>query len=155
MGVENKMQEALQALATRVGTSIGGVLVAIGNIALLPEGKRQLVPAILDLYTKLTQQGVDLTSYVNAQSQAVKDELRGGASAAMDSFKELEDYLAQNATTAQAMLASLAGCLHFDKANTLTDEQRLSVCRDLGIGDPSTNYVAVFESAMAAAIAAG
>lgn len=82
--------------------------------------------------TETTYSSSKIESEINAAKQAVKDDLLGGAGAAYDTLKELADLIATNQDAISALETIAAGHVHFDKAQTLTDEQKTQARNNIG-----------------------
>lgn len=80
---------------------------------------------------------------------ALRTELTSGASAAMDSFKELADAMGNDPTFAATLATQLSKRVRFDAAQVLTTAEKLQACTNLGIGNPDVDLVAVYNTAKA------
>ena len=85
-----------------------------------------------------------VTNYVAAQVAGVL----GGASAAYDTLQELQAFLQADDTAIAGILTSLGLRLRFDAAQVLTTAQQLQGCTNIGVGDPETNFVTVFNTGL-------
>ncbi|QAU06242.1 hypothetical protein SEA_RICKMORE_7 [Gordonia phage Rickmore] len=95
---------------------------------------------------------------IGAQSAADVDAkvaaLVGGASATLDTLKEIADALGGDANFATTMSTALGNRLRVDSAQTLTETQKaqgrtnLDVYSKTEIGNPENDLVAVFEAAL-------
>lgn len=89
---------------------------------------------------------VDLTNYSTKQN--VKDEIAtavnklvDGAEATMDTFKEVQEALKADKTVTAGLTASVGNKVDYSKPQTLTTAQQKQACDNIGIGDPSVNFV--------------
>lgn len=89
------------------------------------------------------------TSAIATAKQAVKDEILGGAGAAYDTLKELQDLLVDADTELLALTTAVANRVRFDAAQTLDATQKTQACTNIGIGDPETDLVAAYNTAKA------
>lgn len=81
--------------------------------------------------------------------QAAKDAILGGVpAAALDTIKELADALANDQSAVAALTTAIAGAVRFDQAQTLTAAQKTQACANIGIGEPDTDFVALFNAAL-------
>lgn len=88
-------------------------------------------------------------AYVNTQVQAAKDELRAGAGAALDTFAEVAQALADDDTAAAALATQVANRVRFDAAQTLNGPQQAQACANIGVGNPEADLVAIYNTAKA------
>lgn len=174
------LQVRLQDLATRVATEVKALRVllngnAADNSALVTTTKTNLVAAINevkaqanslaasggatinDASTASTTQTYSITKIVTSIAEAraaVKAEILGGAGAAYDTLKELEDLLASSTADLTAITTALGNRLRFDAVQTLTAPQKVTVNANAGSlslaqsGDPDTNLVTTFEAGL-------
>lgn len=85
------------------------------------------------------------SSKINSQINAALLALIGGADGNSDSLKELADQIA-------ALAQADNGLLSFANSQTLTIGQQQTGCSNLGIGDPTHNYVTAIESSLNAGL---
>lgn len=85
---------------------------------------------------------------IKVEIQAAKDALLGGAGEAIDTLKELGDLLATDGSAIAAITTALGKRVAVDQAQVFTTAEKLQGCENLGIGDPDTDLVAVFETAL-------
>lgn len=86
---------------------------------------------------------------IDTQISAAIAAIIDGAPAAFDTFKELADYVASDQTAVAAMTASINNRVRYDAVQTLTAPQQLTACTNIGIGDPTTDFVAAYTAAKA------
>ena len=111
------LQQRLTSFITAVGTDIKSLFSNQGTLAnLTTTDKTNLVVAINEVKNSAGVQINDTTASVastysstkiNAQIQAAKDELRGGASAAMDTFAEIQAEMDADNTASAAMVTAI------------------------------------------------
>lgn len=174
------LQVRLQDLATRVATETKSIRTllngnAASNIALITTAKTSLVAAINELKTEVDTLAASGGATINDASTssatqtysinkiiadiadaraAVKAEILGGAGAAYDTLKELEDLFASTGADLSGITTALGNRLRFDAAQTLTAQQKVTANANAGSlslvqsGDPDTNLVAVFEAGL-------
>ncbi len=157
------------ALAQGMGTSIKVLTDNQGNLSSLnTTAKTNLVDSINELVAATGQpQGaqIDDTATDGANTvvwsadkvydsileakNALKDELIGGAGAAFDTLKELADLFDNNPNFATELSTALNNRVRFDDVQTLTAIQKTQACNNIGIGDPDTDFVAIYNAAKA------
>lgn len=174
------LQVRLQDLATRIATEIKAIRTLVNgnaadNAALITTAKGNLVLAINEVKAQAnslaasggatindassasTTQTYSISKIVDLLNEAqadVKADILGGASAAYDTLKELEDFFAANATDMTAFTTALGNRLRFDAAQSMTAPQKVQGNANLGSlslvqsGDPDANLVAVFEAGL-------
>ena len=106
--------------------------------------------------TALAGMGGSITQIdINAAIASLRNELRGGAGAALDTFIEIEARLGQDAGTVAALATAIAARVRFDEAQVLTPVQRAFARSNIGaqesatIGDPTVDLVALYNAAKA------
>jgi len=77
----------------------------------------------------------------------LKNQILGGASSAYDTLQEIEAKLGSDATALGNLLTAVGNRLSFADAQSLTAAQQLQTCTNLGIGDPTTDFLAVYTAA--------
>ena len=162
-------QEAkLIALAQAVAGDVKLLRNRIGDMTSLPTtAKDSVVNAIIELYGLLGSAGavIDDTAgngatsvtwsadksfdMIEAAKTAVTNSLLGGAGAAFDTLKELQDLLVNDAGLVTALTVKVGEKVSFAEAQTLTSSQRLQACQNIGIGDPESDLVTVYNTAKA------
>lgn len=158
------LQITLQNLATRIATECKSLRTlvngnAAGLSALTTTDKTNLVSALNEVRALAAAAGAvadgstssttswssqKVTTYVAAQVATVL----GGASAAYDTLQEIQAFLQADDTAIAGILTSLGLRLRFDAAQVLTTAQQLQGCTNIGVGDPETNFVTVFNTGL-------
>lgn len=163
----------IQNLATRIGTEFKTIRTLIGGsgtstTSALTITATDLVAAINEV--KITADNAvagggasidDSTTNTSSvwSSSKVSTEIDGrtaiavnaaidGAPAALDTLNELAAAIGDDADFAGTVTTSLGNRVRFDAAQTLSGPQQLQACQNIGIGDPETNFVAVFETSL-------
>lgn len=157
------------ALAQGMGTSVKVLTDNQGNLSSLnTTAKTNLVDSINELVVATGQpQGAQIDdtagngnntvvwsadktydSILEAKN-ALKDELIGGAGEAFDTLKELADVFDNNPNFATEIATALNNRVRFDDVQTLTAIQKTQACNNIGIGDPDTDFVAIYNAAKA------
>ena len=148
----------LSDLTTRIATEVKALRTLIngntaGLSALTTTNKTNLVAALNELKTLIpvasasiddasTASGTTWSSTkINSQINAAIAALVNGAPGASDTLKELADQLA-------ALVQADTGLLSFAGAQTLTAGQKTQGCTNLGVGEPETDFVAVFNTGL-------
>ncbi|MHC2016317.1 hypothetical protein [Methylobacterium sp. CM6247] len=167
----------VQNLATRIATECKSIRAlvngnAVDNAALITTAKGNLVAAINevkaqanslaasggatinDASTSSTTQtySIDkIRSELSSTAASVKNEILGGAGAAYDTLKELQDLLTGEQSAIDAINTALGNRLRVDVANqSLTTTQQangrtnLDVYGKTEIGNPETDFTATF-----------
>lgn len=167
MSLQNRIESLVLRLAAEFKTIYGQV----GTLAnLSTTDKINLVSAINELRLQIeTVDGKTVIVDANSASisttfsaskitsllDALKADLLGGADAAFDTLKELQDAIQSDQTGIAALLAAVNARVRFDAAQALTAEEQIQARNNIGamsataVGDPETDFVAIFESALA------
>ena len=80
---------------------------------------------------------------------ALKNSLVSGASAALDTFAELAAAMGNDPTFATTIATGLGNRVRFDAAQALTAAQKTQACANVGVGEPDTDFVALYVAAKA------
>ena len=158
------LEAKLTAFAEAVGVDIGELVNSRGDLTqLTTTNKASLVEAVNEVKTAVD--GIDTSSVIDDAGDGttvdktwssakiieelanLKDQILGGAPESYDTLKEIADYLANNTTQADALLEALGKRVRFDEAQTLTGEQQLTACTNIGIGDPGVDLAAAYTAA--------
>lgn len=164
------LQVRIESLVLRLAAEFKTIYGQIGTLAdLSTTDKTNLVSAINELRTQIESvAGVTLIDDVNAAAtsttfsaskitgllDALKADLLGGADAAFDTLKELQDAILNDQTGIAALLAAVDARVRFDAAQSLTAEEQTQARQNIGalaadaVGDPETDFVAIFETAL-------
>lgn len=158
------LETKLVAFAQAVGVDIGELITSRGDLSTLTTtAKTNLVAAINELNAGLSS--VDLTAIINDAAGAgvvdktwsadkiisaltqLKTDIVGGAPAAYDTLQEIAAYLAANDSALDSLLTAINNRVRYDAAQTLTTEQQLTACTNIGIGNPEVDLVAAYVAA--------
>lgn len=71
-----------------------------------------------------------------------------GVPAAFDTFKEIAAYIDTDTTLGASLSTAVTKRVRFDATQTLTLAEQTQACNNIGIGNPDTDFVAVFNLAM-------
>lgn len=164
------LQVRIESLVLRLATEFKTIYGQVGTLAnLSTTNKANLVSAINELRTQIDAvAGVTVIDDANSAStsttfsaskitgllDALKADLLGGADAAFDTLKELQDAIQNDQTGIAALLAAVDARVRFDAAQALTAEEQAQARNNIGaiaadaIGDPETDFVAIFETAL-------
>lgn len=132
----------LSALNTTAKTSL---VAAVNELKSTING----LPATLtinDAATNTTQ--VWSSSKVAAEITAALNATLGGAPAALDTLNELAAAIGNDANFASTVTTALGNRVRFDAAQTLTAPQQLQACQNIGVGDPTSNFVTTFNNGL-------
>ena len=168
------LEARLVALAQAVGGDVKALRLSQGDLtALTTTNKTSLVAAINELLALVGEGGsagiddtaqaggavtwsVDkITSAITAARNALKDELVGGAGAALDTLAELAAALGDNPNFATTIATEVANRVRYDAPQTLTLEQQVQARANIGaasaaaVGDTERDLVAVYTTAKA------
>lgn len=162
------LQLHLTNLATRLATECKSLrTLANGNAAdlssLTTTAKGNLVAAVNELKSALdavaagsgaiNDGAAGSTNTWSAQKvateiQAAKDALTNGAASALDTLAELAAALGNDANFAASTTTALGNRVRFDAAQTLTAGEKTQACQNIGVGEPDTDLVAVFNAGL-------
>lgn len=159
-------EQKLIALAQTIAGDVKLLTNRIGDLtSLQTTAKGNIVVALNELYGLLGQAGAKIDDTVGAGAtsvtwsadksvsmialakQALKDDLLGGAGAAYDTFKELQDLIVGDESIVTALTQKVGEKVSYSEAQTLTTTQRKQACTNLGIGDPEYDLVAAYNAA--------
>jgi hypothetical protein len=151
IGADVKNLRDKQGDLTSLSTTAKGSLVAAINevVALVGAGGVQINDAAGNGDTGVTWSADRIFDAIELAKAAVKSDLIGGASAALDTFKELQDALGNDPTFAATISTALTKRVRIDAVQTLTTAERLQACQNIGIGDPEADFVAAYNTAKA------
>ncbi|MBK7660261.1 MAG: hypothetical protein IPJ28_14510 [Betaproteobacteria bacterium] len=158
------LQTRIESLVLRIAQEFNAVNAKTGALAnLTTADKSNLVSAINELKTMVAN-GIDdasitLTSTYSSSKivsllDALKTEILGGADAAYDTLVEIQQYLQNNTSGLDALLAAVNTRVRFDAAQTLTAPEQQQARTNIGaiatsaVGDTDTDFVALFEAAL-------
>lgn len=161
------LQDQIVALAEAIGADVKLLKQRDGDLTTLStSAKGNLVAAINEIYTLVGSGGVTIndasttsttqtwsasksTAAIAAAVSALQDSLVNGAGAALDTLKELADALGGDPNFAATIATALNNRVRFDAAQSLTAPQQLQACQNLGLGDPTHNFVTDYNAAKA------
>lgn len=87
---------------------------------------------------------------VDDKNKVAVSKLIDGADATLDTFKEVQDMIRSDQTVASALAKTVGNKVDYANAQTLTTAQKLQACTNIGIGDPSIDLVAIYNTAKGA-----
>ncbi len=148
-------------LAQAVGADVKALNIKIGDLShLATTAKNNLVDAIneaaasggdgveIDDAAGLGDTGVTWSANKTVTAiQAAVDALVDGAPAALDTLNKLAAALGNDENLAQTMITQINNRVRFDEAQVLTAEQQLTACTNIGVGNPTRNFAADYETA--------
>ena len=159
------LESRIISLAQAIGADVKALRAERGNLASLSTtAKSNLVDAINEIYsivgngatindsagngnTTVTWSADKIYDSIEAAKVAVQDSILGGASAAYDTLLELEQLATSNSSTAAALATAVNNRVRYDAAQTLTTEQQLRACTNIGIGNPESDFSATYSAA--------
>lgn len=151
----------LTQLTQAIGADIKAILASRGAMAnLTTTDKSSLVNAInelLSLHNALINDTATVgdtthtwsANHLEAKLAALKTEILGGADAAWDTLKEIETWATSNGSTVSGLVSAVSKRVAFDAPQSLTTAEQLQACTNIGIGDPETDFSAVYVTAKA------
>lgn len=162
-------QEArLITLSQAIGADIKLLRNRIGDLtALSTTEKTSLVLAINELFaaigsagaaiddgagngaTTVTWSADKIFDSIEIAKTAVTNSLLGGAGAAYDTLKELQDLLIADEDLIVALTTVVGQKVSFAEVQTLTTGEKLQACQNIGIGDPESDLTATYNTAKA------
>lgn len=161
------LQDQIVSLAQAIGADIKALKSADGNLSSLSTtAKGNLVAAINEIYTLVGSGGVTIndastvsttqtwsasksTAAIAAAISTLQNSLVNGAGSALDTLKELETALGGDANFAATVATALGNRVRYDAVQTLTAPQQLQACTNIGVGDPTHNFVTDYTAAKA------
>lgn len=145
------LEARLVALAQAVGTDVKALTVNQGSLGSLnTTTKTSLVAAINELFTAIGGAGAAIDDgagngstlvtwsadkifdSIEAAKTAVKNDLVGGASAALDTLSELATALGNDPSFAATLATQIANRVRFDAVQTLTSPQQAQARSNIG-----------------------
>jgi len=157
--------DTLVAVVQAIGADIKAGITARGALSnLSTTAKSNLVAAInevLGIAQSAAGGGVSIndsaastttaysSSKTDAQIAAAISALINGAPAAYDTLKEIADYIANDTTGMSALTTAINNRVRFDDVQTLTTVQQQQACANLGVGDPTTDFLGAYNAAKA------
>ena len=79
----------------------------------------------------------------------LRDELRAGAGAALDTFADVAAQLEADQSAAAALATAINNRVRFDEVQNLSTAQQLQACANIGIGNPDVDLVSAYNTAKA------
>lgn len=161
------LQDQIVSLAQAIGADIKTLKTTDGNLSSLStSAKTSLVAAINEIYTLVGNGGVTIndvstssttqtwsasksTAAIAAAISTLQNSLVNGAGAALDTFKELQDALGADASFSTTVATALGNRVRYDAVQSLTAPQQLQALTNLGVGDPTHNFVTDYNTAKA------
>lgn len=142
------LEQRLNNLASAIGADIKALRDADGSLSSLPTtAKNNLVSAIAEVYA-MANDGANQTA-IDTAINNLRDELRAGAGAALDTFAEVAAQLQADESAAAALSTAINNRVRFDAVQTLTVAQQLQACTNIGIGNPDVDLVSAYNTAKA------
>ena len=92
----------------------------------------------------------ELTNKINADVAKVKSDILGaGVPETLDTLKEIADKLNGDAALVANLSVALNNRVRFDQDQVLETAQKTRACTNIGIGEPNTDFVAIYNVAKA------
>ena len=142
------LEQRLSSVIQAIGADIKILKTAKGDLtALSTTAKNNLVEALNEIFTLANTKASasDITSAINS----LKSEIMGtGVPEALDTLKEIATYIQSDETLGVSLSTAITKRVRFDDIQTLTTNEKLQACTNIGIGNPDTDLVAVFNAAL-------
>ena len=167
MSLQTRIESLVQRLAVEFKT-VYGRIGALGSLT--TTDKTNLVSAVNELRTQIDALGsaavIDdanpaattttfSASKITSLLDALKADILGGADAAFDTLKELQDAIQNDTSGLAALLSAIDKRIRFDAPQALTAGEQTQARANIGavamdaIGNTDTDFIAVFETALA------
>lgn len=92
----------------------------------------------------------ELTDKIIVDVAKVKSDILGaGVPETLDTLTEIADKLNGDAALVANLSVALNNRVRFDEAQVLSSEQKTIACTNIGIGEPNTDFVAIYNAAKA------
>ncbi len=92
----------------------------------------------------------ELTDKIIADVAKVKSDILGaGVPETLDTLTEIADRLNGDASIVANMSVAINNRVRFDEEQVLSSEQKTIACTNIGIGEPDTDFVAIYNTAKA------
>ena len=166
------LQVRIESLVLRLAAEFKTIYGQVGTLANLSTTDRtNLVSSINELRSQISVlAGITVIDDANSAAtsttfsaskitgllDALKADLLGGADAAFDTLKELQTAILSDESGIAALLTAVDKRVRFDAAQSLTAPEQTQARQNIGaiaataIGDPETDFVSVFDAALAA-----
>ena len=142
------LEQRLSSVIQAIGADIKALKTAKGDLtALSTTQKGNLVSAINEIYSMAS--GAATQTSINDAIDSLRTEIMGvGVSTALDTLKEIATYIESDETLGVSLSTAVTKRVRFDDVQTLTTPEKLQACANIGIGNPDTDLVAVFNAAL-------
>ena len=138
----NTNQGSLASLTT---TAKGSLVSAINELKTLVAGASSINDSAASTSTTASYSANKITGLI---ATAVTGIL-GSAGAAYDTLQELQVILQGDDTAISGLLTAVGNRIAFDAVQTLTTQQKLQACQNIGIGNPDVDLVTAYNTAKA------
>ena len=128
--------DALNTTAQNVSAAINELLTLIGSAGV------SIDDTAGDTDTTVVWSASKVYNELETAKQAVKNDLTNGATAAYDTFAELQALMEADDTVASALATTVGQKVDYTVAQTLTLAQRQIACSNIGVGDPDYDFLA-------------
>lgn len=135
------LEQRLIAFAQAVGADIKALTLALGSAG------AQINDGSGNGDTAVTWSADKIFDAIEAAKVAVKNDLTGGAAAALDTLAELATALGNDPAFATNIATAVANRVRYDAAQVLTAPQQAQACSNLGVGDPGHDFVGDYNAA--------
>lgn len=140
----NSNQGALENLTTTDKSSLVNAIIELKSLI----GAVDLTALISDTTTASTTKTWSITK-ITAQIDAAVSALVDSAPTALNTLNELAVAIAADETGIAALTTAIGNRVQFDAAQSLTTVQQQQACANIGVGDPTTNFVTIYTTAKA------
>ena len=158
----NKIGDLTSLTTTQKATLVGAINEVQAAVATLQAGSTTINDAAGNGDATVTWSADKIHDEIVASAAAVKNEILGGAGAALDTLKELADALAGDANYAASIATKLAKVVAVDVIQTFTNVEKIQARDNIGaasatdlaqlqtdLGDVDADLVALYTTAKA------
>lgn len=154
VGADVKALKAADGVLSALNTTAKSNLVAALNevlaIAMAAGGGGVVInDAATDGATTVVWSADKVFDEIASMRASLKSELVAGAGAALDTFEELAAAMGNDPSFAATIATGLGNRVRYDAAQTLTAVQKTQACMNIGVGEPDTDFVALYVAAKA------
>lgn len=138
-----RVVQSANTLSANIGDLSSLTTTNKANIVAALEEVKGLIPTLSSVIDDAKTQNTTTWSSTKIQAQ-----ITAAITALISGAPEAQNTLGELAAQITALSQTDAGLLSFDAAQTLTADQKLQGCNNLGIGDPAHNYVTAIEASL-------
>lgn len=143
-------QQRIIDLAQAIGRDINGIKAAQTQASIRADQLEESIANVSSIDDSATSTSTSWSSSKTAST--ISDEIAklvGGSGEMLDTLKELADAIDNDPNYAKVIAEQMGYRVRVDAAQAFTVEQQRQGCQNLGIGNPDTDFVAVYNTAKA------